>query len=123
MSEEVIILDVNKVNIEELPSILSSQFDKLEVLEENVKKSVLMAIEAKNEAEYAQVKIGLFESTKKNAIELLQGACEGLAEGIMTAAEAQKVSFEYHTKLTEITKFLFGLGVSNLAMNRSVERE
>lgn len=122
MSEEVIILDINKVNIEDLPSILSDQVDKLKVLDTNVKNAVIKAEKAKKEAENAQVKIGLFES-KKNAIELLQGACEGLAEGIMTAAEAQQVSFEYHTKLTEITKFLLGLGVSNLAMNRSVVKE
>lgn len=38
-------------------------------------------------------------------------------------AEAQKVSFEYQTELTKITKFLLGIGVSNLAMNRIVVRE
>ncbi|AFS77513.1 hypothetical protein Curi_c04380 [Gottschalkia acidurici 9a] len=123
MSEEVNVLDVSTVNHQELPSILTSQFDKLVVLETNVQKAVNMAVEAKNKAENAQVKIGLFDFSKKEAINLLQSASEGLAEGLMTAAEAQKVSFEYQTKLTEISKFLFGLGVSNLAMNRSVVRE
>lgn len=123
MNEEEMILDISMVNAEELPFVLSDQFDKLTALESNVQKAVEMAIEAKSKAENAQVKIGLFDFSKKDAINLLQSASEGLAEGIMTAAEAQKVSFEYQTKLTEITKFLFGLGVSNLTMNRSVVRE
>lgn len=123
MNQEEKILDINIVDIEELPFVLSNQFDKLDELESNVQKAVEMAIEAKSKAENAQVKIGLFDFSKKDAINLLQSASEGLAEGIMTAAEAQKVSFEYQTKLTEITKFLFGLGLSNLAMNRSVVRE
>lgn len=123
MSEEVNVLDVSTVKQQELPSVLTSQFDKLVILETNVQKAVNMAVEAKNKAQSAQVKIGLFDYSKKEAINLLQSASEGLAEGLMTAAEAQKVSFEYQTKLTEITKFLFGLGVSNLAMNRSVVRE
>ena len=33
------------------------------------------------------------------------------------------MSFEYQKKLGEITKYLFGLGVTNIAMNRSVVRE
>lgn len=123
MSEEVKVIDVNTVEIKELPSIISTQFQKLDILETNVQKAVNMAREAKEKAENAQVDIGLFKYSKKEAINLLQSASEGLAEGLTTAAEAHKVSFEYQTKLTEITKFLFGLGVSNLAMNRSVVRE
>ena len=123
MSEEVKVIDINTVEEQELPFVFSSQFDKLAILETNVQKAVNMAAEAKNKAKDAQVKIGLFDYSKKDAINLLQSASEGLAEGLMTTAEAQKVSFEYQTKLTEITKFLFGLGVSNLAMNRIVVRE
>lgn len=39
------------------------------------------------------------------------------------SAEAQEVSFTYQQKLAEMTKFLFALGVSNIAMNRSIVRE
>lgn len=127
MNEEEVVVeiveDISKVNIENLPSVLSSQFDKLNLLQNNVEKSLNMAIEAKTKSEDAQVKMGLFDYSKKDAIKLLQDASKGLAEGIMTAAEAQKVSFEYQTKLTEITKFLLMLGLSNIAMNRSVVRE
>ena len=127
MNEEEIVAeiveDISGVNIENLPSVLSSQFDKLNLLQYNVEKSLDMAIEAKIKSEDAYVKMGIFDYSKKDAIKLLQEASKGLAEGIMTAAEAQKVSFEYQTKLTEITKFLLRLGLSNIAMNRSVVRE
>ena len=127
MNEEEIVAeiveDISGVNIENLPSVLSSQFDKLNLLQYNVEKSLNMAIEAKIKSEDAHVKMGIFDWSKKDAIKLLQEASKGLAEGIMTAAEAQKVSFEYQTKLTEITKFLLRLGLSNIAMNRSVVRE
>ena len=122
MSEEVNTIDIITIKLQELPSVLSTQFDKLALLEAKVQKSVNMAVEAKNKAKEAQVDIGLFRYSKKEAINLLQSTSQGLADGLMTAAEAQKISFEYQTKLTEICKFLFGLGVSNLAMNRSVVR-
>ncbi len=41
----------------------------------------------------------------------------------MTAAEAQKLSFEYQEKLGEVTKYLFFLGESNIVANRTVVRE
>ena len=123
MNGKLKVLDINTIKQEDLPVVLSSQFDKLTVLETNVQKAVKSAVKAKEKAQDAQVKMGIFNYSKKEAINLLQSASEGLAEGLMTAAEAQKVSFEYQTKLTEITKFLFGLGVSNIAMNRSVVRE
>lgn len=106
---------------EQLPAIITAQFDKLEILENNVAKSVNLAHKAREKASNAQVSAGWFQ--KKNAIELLQDAAQGLAKAQISLADAQKISFEYQTKLTEITKFLFGLGISNIAMNRSVVRE
>ena len=123
MNGKLKVLDINTIKQEDLPVVLSSQFDKLTVLETNVQKAVKSAVKAKEKAQDAQVKMGIFNYSKKEAINLLQSASEGLAEGLMTAAEAQKVSFEYQTKLTDITMFLFGLGVINIAMNRSVVRE
>lgn len=121
MSKNISLLDVTKVNENQLPSIISTQFDKLTELENNVQKAVNMAVTAKEKAEEAKVSAGWFK--KKAAIKALQDAAEGSADALITMAEAQKLSFEYQTKLTEITKYLFGLGVSNIAMNRSVVRE
>lgn len=121
VTENITILDVAQVNEKQLPAIISTQFNKLTELEDNVQKAVNMAVTAKEKAEGAKMSAGLFK--KKAAIEALQVAANGSADALITVAEAQKLSFEYLTKLTEITKYLFGLGVSNIAMNRSVVRE
>lgn len=114
-------LEIALADETQLPDVISSQFTEITKLEKKVEKAVKMASKAKEKASDAQVSAGWFK--KKAAIELLQDATQGLAEAQIDAAEAQKISFEYQTKLTEITKFLFGLGVSNIAMNRSVVRE
>lgn len=53
----------------------------------------------------------------------MQDATVDLAKAQIAAVEAQKISFGYQQKLGEITKYLFELGISNIAMNRSVVRE
>ena len=121
MKENVNILDVAEISESQLPSIISSQFNNLAELDNNVQEAVRLASKAKVQAQNAQVSAGLFK--KKAAIELLQDAVQGNAEAQISIADAQKLLFQYQTKLTEITKFLFGLGVSSLAMNRSVVRE
>lgn len=121
MSENITMSDVAKVSEDQLPSIISTQFTKLTELEDNVKNAVTLAVQAQKKAEDAKVSAGLFK--KKAAIEALQEAADGSANALITIADAQKLSFEYQTKLSEITKYLFGLGVSNIAMNRSVVRE
>lgn len=115
------ILDVETVDESQLPAIMTNQFDKIEKLEKRVKMAMDMAVDAKDEAEKKKVSVGLFN--KKNAIESLQDVVDGVVIAQMTMADAQTLLFEYQTKLTEVTKYLFGLGVSNLAMNRSVVRE
>lgn len=121
MANAVKLLDVTTVSESQLPSIITTQFNNLSELENNVQKAVNLAVQAKQKAQNAQVSAGWFK--KKEAIELLQDATQGLAEAQISATDAQKLSFEYLTKLTKITKFLFGLGISNIAMNRSVVRE
>lgn len=121
MSDNINILDVTTISESQLPSVISAQINNLTELENNVKEAANKAAYAKEQAEKAKVSAGLFQ--KKAAIELLQDAVKGNAEAQISLADAQKLSFEYQKKLTDITKFLFGLGVSSLAMNRCVVRE
>ena len=121
MSDNINILDVTTISESQLPSVISTQINNFTELENNVKEAVNKAAYAKEQAEKAKVSAGLFQ--KKAAIELLQDAVKGNAEAQISLADAQKLSFEYQKKLTDITKFLFGLGVSSLAMNRCVVRE
>lgn len=121
MIENLKVLAEASVNESQLPSIISNKFNSITELENHVQQAVTQAANAKEKAQNAKISAGLFK--KKEAIQLLQDATQGLAEAQISVVDAQKLLFEYQTKLTEITKFLFGLGLSNIAMNRSVVRE
>lgn len=111
-----------EVDIGQVPSIIQEQFSGLKELKGKVGEATKKAKSAQMSAEDAKNKsVGLFH--KKEAIELLQDATVDLAEAQISAAQAQEVSFEYQQKIAEITKYLFALGVSNIALNRSVVRE
>ncbi len=110
------------VREEEIPAIITSQFKEIARLQENVETAMKKAEEAKESADRAYSQSAGF-GHKRDAIEALQSATVDLAESQISAAEAQKVSFEYQEKLGKITQYLFGLGVANLASNRSVVRE
>ena len=110
------------VKEEEIPSIITSQFKEIADLQKSVEQAMKKAEEAKESADRAYShSAGLFQ--KRNAIESLQSAAVNLADSQVSAAEAQKLSFVYQEKLGKITQYLFGLGVANLAANRSVVRE
>lgn len=113
--------DVNTVNENQLPTVISSQFKKLTELENNVVKAMNMAAQAKRKANDAQVSAGLFK--KKKAIEALQEAVKGQANALIPIVDAQKLLLKYQADLTKITIFLANLGAQNLAMNRAVVRE
>lgn len=115
-------LGVPAIDEKNLPEVIQGQVTKLENLSESVEKAKKAAQDAKASADNAKsISAGIFFN--KNAIEGLQSAGMALAEAAQSAAEAQKISFEFQTKLAEITKYLFGLGVSNIAANRFVVRE
>lgn len=121
MNDYIDLFDETTIHESELPNVVSRQFDNIAALEKQVTDSVNLAAKARQKAEKAQVSAGLFK--KKEAIQLLQSAAEEQSNALISLADAQKLSFDYQNKLTEITQYLFGLGVSNLAMNRSVIRE
>lgn len=115
-------LHISKVKESEIPAIIASQFHEIINLQKNVDRAMQKAEKAKESADRAYCEsTGMFQ--RKAAIESLQSATRDLAESQISASEAQKISFEYQAKLGKITQYLFGLGVSNLASNRSVVRE
>lgn len=121
MSEISNVLSIPIVDESQLPSIISEQMDKLKEVEENINHAENTALEAKQKAENAKVSAGFFK--KKQAIELLQDAAQGIAEAQISATDAQKFLFEYQKELTKITKYLFGLGVSSISANRVIVKE
>lgn len=119
---QIIKLHIEDQDESMVPTLIQQQFSQLQVLRNNVDMATKKAEKAQSSVKYAKEKsAGLFK--KKEAIESLQNAAVDLAEAQISAAEAQEVSFEYQQKLGEITKYLFGLGVTNIAANRSVVRE
>ena len=110
-----------ELNIDQVPDLIHDRFKKVEELRKNVEKASKKAKLAKESAEVAKDhSAGLFQ--KKGAIEALQTVTHDLAEAQISAAQAQELSFEYHQKVAELTTFLFKLGVSSVAVNRSVVR-
>ncbi len=122
MSKETIKFEVEKVSEEQLPKIVAGQVTELNRVAESLKKAQEKSDDAKTSANSAKEKsAGL--GHKKEAIEALQAAALDLANAQAVTVEAQKISFEYQKKLGEITKYLFALGCTNMAANRSVVRE
>ena len=118
--DEVIV--VENLSSDQVPNLINEQFTKLEVVKNNVERATSKARKAQQRAEEAKnISPGLFH--RKEAIEELQTVTEEIADAQIASAEAQEVSFEYQQKLGEITKYLFSLGVSNIATNRSVVRQ
>lgn len=121
-SDQIIESGLSGFNEKDLPVMIQGQISKLKELDKSVKKAMKAADVAKDSANSARSKSAGF-GKKKVAIEELQSAGIDLAEAVQSGAEAQKISFEFQTKLAEISKYLFGLGVSNIASNRFVVRE
>ena len=106
----------------ELPIIISQQVEKLANIEKQIKKAMSSAKKAKDAAENAKnTSAGVFH--RKAAIENIQQSGVELAEAVIIQADALELSFKQHEETMQITKYLFALGVSNIAANRTVVRE
>ena len=116
--------DIAVINVDEkqIPAIVQEQFGELRRYKSSVDLSIKKAGTALKSAKNAK-RMSARLGHKKAAIESLQDAVVDNADALGSFADAQEVSFEYQQKLGEICKYLFGMGVSNIAANRSVIRE
>lgn len=118
MNEEV----TNNISTSDVPKLIEEQFELMTSLKENLDVAKSRAYEADIKAKEANSKkIGLFN--KKDAMEAIQSTQISLSEATLKNTEALEKTFEYQQALTNITKFLFGLGVSNIAVNRTIVHE
>lgn len=109
-----------------LPALIQGQVGKLNELDDCVKSAIKAAKTAEEHAKNAQrlsAGRGILTDHKKAAIEGLQTAGIELAKAAQSNASAQQTAFEFQQRLAEVTKYLFSLGVSNIAANRFVVRE
>lgn len=109
------------VSISTIPEIVTSKWDALQDLDIKIKDSMDLAQKAKNAVVTASSKSAGF-GHKKAAIESIQAATKELSKAQISVAEAQEESAKNQKKLTDISKYLFALGVSNISANRAVVR-
>ena len=114
------------ISIENLPHIITSAISDISNVDKKIKNAVSKADEAKQSAEGAlQKEAGwsLFGGDKKEAIEALQIAAVNQANALTDTVDANKELFENQKKMPQAIRYLFGLGVRNIAANRTVVRE
>ena len=115
-----ITLEIENIGEQQLPEIIRSEMAGLAEFKVKADAAKAKAEEAKVLAdELGDVKFG----KTKTAVEDLQKATRAITDAQLIAAEAQEKSFEYQEMLAKTSKYLFALGVTNIAMNRAVVRE
>ncbi|MCR4813940.1 MAG: hypothetical protein K5879_03845 [Lachnospiraceae bacterium] len=119
-NQDVLQIRVENVDEKQVPSLIQEQFSVMGELRKEIERASNNAFDAK---EAVINEVGPKAMSKKEAIENLQTATLSLADAQVDAMNAQKLSFEYQQKLADITKFLFRLGLTNIAMNRVVVEE
>ena len=117
---EVFSIRIESVDEKQVPDLVKEQFSRAVDLKKQIQKAQEKILDAKEDA------INSVEPktiSKKSAIENLQVATLDLANAQESVLDAQIKSFEYQQTLAEISKFLFRLGLTNIALNRAVVNE
>ena len=119
-------LPQQNISIEQLPTIIGNTFKHISEVDRKISNAVSRAEEAKKLADEASQKNAgwsFFGSDKKEAIEALQSAAISQANALSDSVDANKELFNKQKKMSEALRYLFGLGVANMAANRTVVRE
>ena len=119
-------LPQQKISIEQLPAIIGNTFKHISEVDRKISNAVSRAEEAKKLADEASQKNAgwsFFGSDKKEAIEALQSATVSQANALSDSVDANKELFNNQKKMSKALFYLFGLGVANMAANRTVVRE
>lgn len=113
-------------SIEQLPTIIGDTYKNITEVDRKISNAVSKAEEAKTLADIASKKEAgwsFFGGDKKEAIEALQSAAISQANALSDSVDANKQLFENQKKMSDALRYLFGLGVANMAANRTVVRE
>ena len=114
------------ISIEQLPTIIGNTLEHISEVDRKISNAVSRAEEAKKLADEASQKNAgwsFFGSDKKEAIEALQSATVSQANALSDSVDANKQLFNNQKKMSKALFYLFGLGVANMAANRTVVRE
>ena len=119
-------LPQQNISIEQLPTIIGNTFKHISEVDRKISNAVSRANEAKKLAvEASQKNAGwsFFGRDEKEAIEALQSAAVSQAHALSDSVDANKELFNNQKRMSEALRYLFGLGVANMAANRTVVRE
>ena len=119
-------LHQQNISIEQLPTIIGDTYKNITEVDRKISNAVSKAEEAKALADIASKKEAgwsFFGGDKKEAIEALQSAAISQANALSDSVDANKQLFENQKKMSDALRYLFGLGVANMAANRTVVRE
>ena len=114
------------ISIEQLPTIIGDTYKNITEVDRKISNAVSKSEEAKALADIASKKEAgwsFFGGDKKEAIEALQSAAISQANALSDSVDANKQLFENQKKMSDALRYLFGLGVANMAANRTVVRE
>jgi hypothetical protein len=128
MNEEFSVTPIETATItstirdENLPAIVSEQVAIIANLTKQINSSFALASDAKKDAETAKkiTETMGFWGGRRDAINELQKSGYKLSEAVCSNAEALKMAFEALKKIASATKYLFELGVNNIAATRSI---
>lgn len=118
--KDILNIRVENVDEKQVPELIQDQFNLMGDLRKEIERASNKAFNAK---ESVINEVTPSKLSPKAAIENLQSATLDLANAQESAMNAQKLQFDYQQKLADITKFLFRLGLTNIAMNRVVVEE
>ncbi|WP_031532972.1 MULTISPECIES: hypothetical protein [unclassified Bacteroides] len=117
---------VTNVKLEDLPSVITKTFNRISEIENKLKNAENNAKTAEKSANEAKQKSAGWSwdgKDKKLAIEALQQAVVDQAECVSSTIEANKEILDNQKELSKAVNYLFGLGVVNVAANRTVVRQ
>lgn len=114
--------DIEDIEIseEEMPGIISQQFDKIIEIDKQIAIAEEKCTTAKALAEKQVAVKGVHKS---EAISSTQNAVRSIVDAQASLAEAQKMLFENQQQLAAGMRYLLILGASSIAMNRIVVAE
>jgi len=115
-------MEIMNIKENELPSIINGKIEKYEELDKSIEESIKRAEEAKENADTARKESAGFFN-RENAIEAVQKSGFANAEAIVALVDSQKKSFEFQTKLADISKYLLNLGGNNTKLNQITIRQ
>lgn len=115
-------VDIVEIDESEVPALIHEQFTTLNEYTTNLDIAKKKADELyKKAVEFREKGVHIFKMRK--SVEELQENQVALTESNIINTELQKKSLEYQKKLSEVVQYLFGLGVTNITMNRCVVKE